>query len=208
MKDLFESVPDYDMLIDGAFHGAANRIAVENPASGATIATVPAGTPAHAEAALGAARRAQPAGAAAVGRLSDLAPLEAAAALYFRLWRAGEGGRARASADFIALLGTGHGAAALTALDRLSALLDAHGRRPLCAHSPACPCLGGDEACLARLVASAAEGDREEAMLFAALMLRADMAPLAVALAEELAVAFRRIALRVTPAKPAGAALH
>ena len=64
MKDLFESVPDYDMLIDGAFHGAANRIAVENPASGATIATVPAGTPAHAEAALGAARRAQPGWAA------------------------------------------------------------------------------------------------------------------------------------------------
>lgn len=147
-----------------------------------------------------AARRAQPAGAAAVGRLSDLAPLEAAAALYFRLWRAGEGGRARASADFIALLGTGHGAAALTALDRLSALLDAHGRRPLCAHSPACPCLGGDEACFARFLAAAATGEREDSMLIATLMIRADMAPLAVAMAEELAVALRRMALRVSPA--------
>ena len=141
-----------------------------------------------------------PAGAAPVGRLSDLSAIETAAVLYFRLWQDGETGRARAVADFVALLGTGHGASALQALDRLLSLFAAHGRRPLARHADACPCVGGDEACFARLIADAAEGAREEAMLLASLMIRADMAPLAVAMAEELAAAFRRMALRAGPA--------
>ena len=37
-------------------------------------------------------------------------------------------------------------------------------------HSIECRCLGGDEACFANLVATAAEGEREDALLMATLM--------------------------------------
>lgn len=148
------------------------------------------------------AAAATPRGAAPVGRVSELPALEAGAVLYLRLWFAGETGRSRVVADFAALLGLGHGAAAASAFDRLCGLIATHGRRPMMRHGVECGCLGGDEACFAQLIALAAAGEREEAMLMASLMLRADMAPLAVAMAEELAVALRRMALRVGPAAP------
>ncbi|MGG7567150.1 hypothetical protein ACQ5SO_13435 [Rhodovulum sp. DZ06] len=140
-----------------------------------------------------------PRGAAPVSRMEELSPLETAAVMYFRLWHDGEAGRARATADFAALLGLGHGAAAVQALDRLCALLGAHGRRPLMRHSKSCSCVGSDEAVVAAFLSRAAEGEREEAMLMASLLIRAEMAPLALAVAEELAVALRRLALRAAP---------
>ena len=62
-------------------------------------------------------------------------------------------------------------------------------------HGTDCPCLGADEACFARVVADASEGAREDAMLVAALMVRPDMAPAAVHLAEALGLALKRLAL-------------
>jgi hypothetical protein len=43
-------------------------------------------------------------------------------------------------------------------------------------HAPGCPCAGADECVFARFVALAAEGAREDAVLMAALMVRADLA--------------------------------
>ena len=51
-----------------------------------------------------------------------------------------------------------------------------HARRPLLGHAPDCPCAGADECVFARFVALAAEGAREDAVLMAALMVRADLA--------------------------------
>jgi len=51
-----------------------------------------------------------------------------------------------------------------------------HSRRPLMGHAPGCPCAGADECVFARFVALAAEGAREDAVLMAALMVRADLA--------------------------------
>lgn len=62
-------------------------------------------------------------------------------------------------------------------------------------HAPACPCIGADEACFAALVADAAEGAREDAMLISTLIVRPDFAPAAAACAEELGVALRRATL-------------
>ncbi|GGL70246.1 hypothetical protein [Wenxinia marina] len=68
------------------------------------------------------------------------------------------------------------------------------GRRPLSAHAEECPCLGGDEACFARLVELAAAGEREEALMLAMLLVRADVAPLAVAMAEQAGLGVMRMA--------------
>lgn len=67
-----------------------------------------------------------------------------------------------------------------------------HCRRPLSAHGEGCPCLGGDEACLARFVELAIAGERDEALMLAMLLVRADLAPIAVALAEQAGLALRR----------------
>lgn len=59
-------IPDYEMLIDGAWRPAeaGGRIVVENPANENPIASIPAGQAVDAEAALAAAAAAQPAWAA------------------------------------------------------------------------------------------------------------------------------------------------
>ncbi|WP_417244908.1 hypothetical protein [Celeribacter sp.] len=61
-----------------------------------------------------------------------------------------------------------------------------HGRRQLVSHGMSCDCLGADEAVLAQFVRLAARGKREDACLMAMLIVRADVAPLAVSLAEQL----------------------
>ena len=65
-------------------------------------------------------------------------------------------------------------------------VFERHARRPLVSHGMRCDCLGADEAVLAQFVRLAARGKREDATLMAMLMLRADIAPLAVSMAEQL----------------------
>ncbi|GGE59835.1 hypothetical protein GCM10011517_29270 [Actibacterium pelagium] len=63
-------------------------------------------------------------------------------------------------------------------------------------HELACQCLGADESCFANLIAEAAEGDPEDAMLIATLLVRADMAPCLAALARDVGLALKRMSLR------------
>ncbi len=135
-------------------------------------------------------------GAAAVGRLDDLSPVEAGAVLCFRLWNEGAGGRADAVRDFDFVLGAGLDRAAIVTLDQLCALCANHSRRPLVSHGLKCGCLGADENCFAQMVAAASEGAREDAMMMAALMVRPDFAPALAALSEELGLALRRMTKR------------
>lgn len=132
-------------------------------------------------------------GGTAVGQLSDLDPIEAAAVLYLRLWSDGESGHERLRADFIGSLGLTHGRAALGAFDDLCLHCARYGRRPLMRHALSCSCLGADECCFANLVALAGEGEREDAAMIASLIVRPDLALPMADLAQEVALAFRRM---------------
>jgi hypothetical protein len=133
-------------------------------------------------------------GAARVGLLADLDAVEAGAVLYLRLWC--DGDRAQVARDFENALGEAHGAAACRTLDQLCGLCARHGRRPLMRHHLSCACLGADEACFANFIAAALGADREDAMLIATLLMRAEMAPGAAALAQDLGLALKRMAVR------------
>ncbi len=140
-----------------------------------------------------------PRGAAAVGRITELDPVEAGAVLYMRLCASAPDALDRMTDDFIALLGIDAGQQAAQGLHRLIELCNGHARRPLCPHALGCTCLGGDEACFARMVASAAEGAREDALMMALLLVRADIAPVVSGLALDAGLSLRRMTLRGIP---------
>ena len=151
-------------------------------------------------------------GGAAVGRLTDLGPIEAGAVMYLRLWGGGEQGRTDAASDFEIALGSECGRAAMLTLDRLCSLCAYHGRRPLIRHGLGCSCLGADENCFAQMIAAASEGAREDAMMMASLIVRPDFAPALASLSEELGLALRRMTaampLPTTDHQPPATVLH
>jgi len=136
-------------------------------------------------------------------RLADLPPLERRLVGYARLWRAGRAGRAALEVELAGRHGRTVGRAACDRLDEFLSLALAHSRRPLRLAEPGAGEALADECVLARLVALAAEGEREEAILIAALTIRADMslelARVAMALGHQL---LRRPGA-VTPLRPA-----
>lgn len=141
-------------------------------------------------------------GGAPVGRLDTLDPLDGLAVRAFRLWC--DGGPERLAEGLDAALGSPFGGQAAAAFDALCRGCVQSCRRPLLRHGPACPCLGADEAALAELLRLATEGEREDALMLACVMVRIDRAPLLVELAQRAGLALRRAAL----GRPSGAALH
>jgi hypothetical protein len=137
-------------------------------------------------------------GEAPVARVAELGPLERQVILYLRLWSAGEAGQSAVRGDLAAR----HGEKAGQALgDRFAALIETtlrHARRPLMRYALGCPCAGADECVFARFVASAAEGAREDAILIAALMVRADIALALAGEAEALGLGLQRMPPIVT----------
>lgn len=150
--------------------------------------------------------RSVPRGGAAVGRLTDLQPLEVGAVMYFRLWSDGPHGRSDAASDFDIALGIREGRETMTLLDQICGLCATHGRRTLIHHGLGCSCLGADENCFAQMVGAAAEGAREDAMMMAALMVRPDFAPALVALSEQFGLALRRMTRPQMPPRATHAA--
>lgn len=132
-------------------------------------------------------------GAAPVGLVAELDGIEAACVVYLRLWGDGPEAQARVWRDFITRLGTDQGKRALQSFDSLCSLCAQHGRRPLMRHSVQCKCLGADESCFANFVASAATGEREDAMMFATLLVRPDVAPMIASLAADFGLALKRM---------------
>lgn len=125
------------------------------------------------------------AGAVAVGRLENLAPVAVGAVMCLRLWR-----------DDEEALGGSVDPSALVAFRAISTLFGRHGRRPIMRHAPDCACLGADEAIFAELVQRAVEGEQEDAMLIAALIVRPDMAGTLAGLAAEFGLCLHRQMLR------------
>lgn len=143
-----------------------------------------------------------PRGAASVGRLMDLDPFEAGAVLYMRLCWGNPDALDILERDFVPLLGRSAGQSAARGFLQMASLCQSFGRRPLCPHSQSCACLGGDEACFARLLSSAAEGAREDALMMALLLVRADFAPVLAGLAQDAGLALQRMTLRAQSVAP------
>lgn len=70
-----------------------------------------------------------------------------------------------------------------------------HALGPIEIREPGAPSASPDEACLARILRAATDGDREEALMAAFTLLRPDIAFLTVPLAQELGLNLRRAAL-------------
>lgn len=135
-------------------------------------------------------------GGAPVGFLSELPSLEAASVCFLRLWCESAATQKQAVQDLNSLLGAGHGAVAVDALRSICDLLSRHARRKMMRHQMGCSCLGADEACFANLVAEASFGQREDAMMFAMLIVRADFAPSLVGAAEQFGLALSTLERR------------
>ncbi|KAA2313867.1 hypothetical protein DL237_10520 [Pseudooceanicola sediminis] len=104
--------------------------------------------------------------------------------------------------ELAALYGEGGAARLLDRLDEFLGLTLRHVRRPVMRHGQKCSCVGADEAVLAHLVTISTSGDREDAMLMACLLVRADVAPIVVSLAQTLGLELLRTA-PVAPRFPA-----
>ncbi len=134
-------------------------------------------------------------GGAPVGYIAELDAIEAASVIYLRLWADGPVSRAQVKSDFATALGVDQGNRAVRTFEQLCSLCASHGRRPLMHHSVQCKCLGADESCFANFIAAAAGGEREDAMLFASLLVRVDVAPMIVSCAADFGLALKRMRL-------------
>ncbi|MEL7176748.1 MAG: hypothetical protein AAGK28_09525 [Pseudomonadota bacterium] len=132
-------------------------------------------------------------GGAPVGLVANLPKVEAACVRYLRLWSMGVDGQSEVWNAFAAGLGGVQGKQAMRTFEELHTICCRHGRRPLMRHAINCKCLGADESCFANFIATAAEGEMEDAMLIATLIVRADMAPVIAALASDLGLALKRM---------------
>lgn len=141
-------------------------------------------------------------GGAPVGFVAELGAIEAGAVLYLRLWCDGPTAQAQVWDDFTRVLGARSGRAALSSLEHLCDLCVRHGRRPMMRHHVSCKCLGADEACFANFVGAAAQGQHEDAMLIATLLVRPDFAPSLVGLGQALGLALRQMALGPVDTRP------
>lgn len=132
-------------------------------------------------------------GGAAVGFMSDLNSVEAATVDCLRRWSDGPEAQADLWNDMSSAMGSQNARRAVQSFDQLYGLCARFGRRKLMRHSVACECLGADEACFANFIGAAADGQREDAMMIATLLVRADYAPIVTTLATDFGLALRHL---------------
>ncbi|MEX0349192.1 MAG: hypothetical protein AB3N15_07165 [Paracoccaceae bacterium] len=135
-------------------------------------------------------------GGEVVGRVDDLAPVEAGAVMFLRM--RGSSAREQEARDMRLMREVDASARALETLGRICSLCAQHGRRPLMRHSLGCDCLGADENFFAQMVGAAADGGREDAMMLATLIVRPDFAPALAALSEEFGLTLKAMSGPVT----------
>lgn len=148
-------------------------------------------------------------GAAPVGHISELGPVEAGAVLYLRLWcDDAQSKGALVRQDLSTALGPTEGQKAYSSFDQLCDLCTRHARRPLLRHAVSCKCLGADESCFANFIGYASEGEHEDALLIATTMVSPNIAPTLVGLACDFGIALRRMALRANQISYPSQAIH
>lgn len=132
-------------------------------------------------------------GAAPVGALQELPPIELAAIVYLRAWCEGGDDREIIAKDFRLVMGHAEGAVAANDFHDLMTTLLGCARRPIMRHGLGCRCFGGDESAFAHMIAAAASKCREDAMLFASILMSGDAAWPATQLADRLGQTFLRL---------------
>lgn len=147
-------------------------------------------------------------GAAPVAHLDELPPTEARLILALRHWCEGPEAQAELWNDIALEMGPARGRHWLSRFEELLSLVLNQGRRPMMRHGLGCRCVGADEAVFAHFVSLAATGEREEAMLVASLLIRADLAPIAVSLAQQLGLAGEAATRQAQSPRPAASRLH
>ncbi|MEQ3708280.1 MAG: hypothetical protein ACI9TA_001804 [Reinekea sp.] len=151
-------------------------------------------------------------GGAPVGFITELDAIEAASVIYLRLWCNGPDAQSQVLDDFTTGLGLDRGRRAFESFEELCSLCARHGRRPLMRHSVQCKCIGSDESCFANFIATAVDGEREDALLIATLLVRPDVAPLIASLATNFGLALKRMHLAsprdMTTSTPSTQTLH
>lgn len=135
-------------------------------------------------------------GAAPVGYVTDLDPVEAGAVLYLRRWYDGPAAQAQVWNEFARALGPQEGRRALKSFETLCDLCLAHSRRPMMRHDVGCKCLGSDEACFANFIGYATDGEREDAFLIATALVSPGIAPTLVSLAQDVGLSLRCMSTR------------
>ena len=158
--------------------------------------------------------QAQVPGAAQVGVLTDLCPVERSAVIALRAWCDGPDGQTYVWQCFAAHHGPERGAAALRCFESLSRLVLRNARRPLAHHSVCCRCAGADECWFARLISLAGENAREDALMLALAFVQPHVALEVVHLAQQVALLLPPIdrpdarPAQVTALRPSSPTLH
>ena len=132
-------------------------------------------------------------GAAPVGQLLELPPVEMTAIIYLRMWCEGGPSRIQVRRDFIMALGETDGKLHNSVFASFMLILMHKSRRKIMRHGINCQCFGGDESAVANMIAAAAAGDYDEAVLLAAHLVHAHTADELVKPAEEIGLVFNRM---------------
>lgn len=142
-----------------------------------------------------------PRGAAPVGMLAELPALEQSAILALRQWCAGPEARAQVAEKFHQVLAPPRADQELQHCAQLFDMVVTCSARPLMRHGADCACFGGDENAFAQLVAAAALGNRDEALIFALALITPPAAFAVVRAAEPVGMALLTVGrlLRFSP---------
>lgn len=149
-------------------------------------------------------------GAAPVAHVADLPDEEVWMIAAIRLWSEEQGaGNADLAEAVAARIGPQRGRRVVSIFSDLMTLMAEHARRPILRHKPSCSCVGADEAVFVNFISAATHGPREDAILIATLLMRPDMAAIAVSLAQSLGLELRRgLALARNSRPTRGVTLH
>ncbi len=129
-------------------------------------------------------------GAAPIGYIDELPPLEMTSIVYLRMWCGGGASREQVRDDFILAFGQSVGSMHSATFSSFMLLLIHKARRKIMRHQTHCQCYGGDESAVANMIAAAAAGDTEDALLLASHLMPSEAAQELVNSAEEIGLAF------------------
>ncbi len=129
-------------------------------------------------------------GSAPVGHIDELPPLEMTAIVYLRMWCEGGLSRQQVRDDFILAFGHSMGSVHSATFSSFMLLLIHKSRRKIMRHKSSCQCFGGDESAIANMIAAAAVGDIDDALLLASHLVPSETAQELIQPAEEIGLAF------------------
>ena len=134
-------------------------------------------------------------GGATIGHLQDFDAVATASIVYLRMWGERPAGQSRVHRDLMCTLGEQRGGHACDVFAELNSICERHARRPLMHYPVRCKCVGADEACFAHFIATAADGDAADALMFAMVLVRPDVAPVVAGLAAQFGLALKQMNL-------------